>query len=82
MPTVWNYAFSCPNYQKRAQNNIFYLPMKAAIAKLVSKKGMITTTLVIASFVIVTLPSCKHKQGGCDAYQGSTRSMKAHSHHR
>jgi hypothetical protein len=55
--------------------------MKAAIATLVSKKGIIAKTLVIASLVLVTLPSCKHKQGGCDAYQGSTRSVKAHKHH-
>jgi hypothetical protein len=55
--------------------------MKAAIATLVSKKGMITKTLLLAGFVLVMLPSCKHTGGTCDAYQGSTRSVKAHSHH-
>lgn len=55
--------------------------MKAAIATLVSKKGIITKTLIIAGLVLVTLPSCKHSGGTCDAYQGSTRSVKAHKHH-
>ncbi len=55
--------------------------MKATISKLVSKKGMIAKTIILASLVVVTLPSCKHKGGACDAYQGSTRSVKAHSHH-
>lgn len=55
--------------------------MKAAITSLVSKKGIITKSLIIAGLVLATLPSCKHKQGGCDAYQGSTRSVKAKHHH-
>lgn len=54
--------------------------MKAAFSLLVSKKGIVT--LVVSAFVLTMLPSCKHKQGGCDAYQGSTRSVKAHKHHR
>ncbi|MEO5644510.1 MAG: hypothetical protein ABIQ40_02300 [Bacteroidia bacterium] len=54
--------------------------MKAAIASLVSKKGIIMT-IVVSAFVLAMLPSCKHKQGGCDAYQGSTRSVKVKHHH-
>lgn len=48
--------------------------MKATFTKLVSKKGILTKTLIITGLILVTLPSCKHKSGGCDAYQGSTRS--------
>lgn len=54
--------------------------MKATIAKFVSKKGIITKIIILAGLIMVILPSCKHKQGGCDAYQGSTRSVKAHHH--
>ncbi|CAN5192027.1 hypothetical protein BH09BAC5_BH09BAC5_22070 [soil metagenome] len=56
--------------------------MKATISTIVSKKGILTKTLIIAGLVLVTtLPSCKSHGGTCDAYQGSTRSAKAHSHH-
>jgi len=59
--------------------------MKVAFTQFVSKKGIFTKTLIIAGLVLVSLPSCKHKGGGCDAYQGSTRSnvrsMKKFKHH-
>ncbi|MCX6310543.1 MAG: hypothetical protein NT084_02800 [Bacteroidetes bacterium] len=55
--------------------------MKATIANFVSKKGIITKTVIVAGFIMIILPSCKHSGGTCDAYQGSTRSVKAHSHH-
>lgn len=55
--------------------------MKAVFTKIVANRGIITKSLIIASIVLITLPSCKHKQGGCDAYTGSARSVKAHNHH-
>lgn len=59
--------------------------MKLAFAQFVSKKGIFTKTLIIAGLILVTLPSCKHKSGGCDAYQGSSRSnvrsTKKFKHH-
>lgn len=55
--------------------------MKAALTNFVSKKGIITTTFILVGLIMVILPSCKHSGATCDAYQGSTRSVKAHSHH-
>ena len=43
-----------------------------SVAKFVSKKSIFTASLILAG--LVALPSCKHKSGGCDAYQGSGRS--------
>jgi len=59
--------------------------MKLAITKFASKKRIFTKALVVAGLVLVTLPSCKHSKGGCDAYQGSNRSslrsVKKFKHH-
>jgi hypothetical protein len=59
--------------------------MKLAFTQFVSKKGLFTKTLIIAGLILVSLPSCKHSSGGCDAYQGSSRSnvrsVKKFKHH-
>ncbi len=36
----------------------------------------IVTTIFAAGLIISSLSSCKHNGGSCDAYQGSTRSVK------
>jgi hypothetical protein len=77
---MWNLCFSCPNYQKRTKIILKPQVMKAVITSLMSKKGIVMT-LVVSAFVLTMLPSCKHSGGTCDAYQGSTRSVKAHKHH-
>jgi hypothetical protein len=45
----------------------------------------VAVTIIAASMILIGLPSCKHKGGGCDAYQGSTRSnvrsVKKFKHH-
>jgi hypothetical protein len=70
-----------PYYFVTQFNPINRQSMKATIANFVSKKGIITKTVIVAGFIMIILPSCKHSGGTCDAYQGSTRSVKAHSHH-
>ncbi len=63
---MWNLCFSRPNYQKRKKSN---RPMKA-----------IVTTIFAAGLIVSMLSSCRHKGGSCDAYQGSTRSVKKKHH--
>ncbi len=59
--------------------------MKLSLTKFVSRKGIFAKTLIIASLILVVLPSCGHQKGGCDAYQGSSRSnvrsVKKFKHH-
>jgi hypothetical protein len=64
---MWNLCFSLPNYQKRKKRKAH--PMKAVI-----------TTIFAAGLIVSTLSSCKHKGAACDAYQGSTRSVKKKHH--
>jgi len=59
--------------------------MKLSLSMFVSKKTTFTKTLIIAGLILVSLPSCKHSKGNCDAYQGSNRSnvrsVKKFKHH-
>lgn len=54
--------------------------MNSTVAKFAKKKVFVVSVLITAGLVMVTLPSCKHQKGGCDAYQGSQRSLKKNKH--
>ncbi|HTL81193.1 MAG TPA: hypothetical protein VL651_05790 [Bacteroidia bacterium] len=51
--------------------------MKASIKRFANTKGIVVASLIIMSMIA----SCKHDKGGCDAYQGSTRSYKKYKSH-
>ena len=77
MERIWNNENPRPN----SQESKIIRPEMKAFSNQPRRKSLFTGTLIIAGLIIGSLSSCGHKHG-CDAYQGSTRSLKGKKKHR